>query len=94
MVRGAVVLMQYRSGGGTGRFQSVAACVPNNAGEYIGTYTTLIGDRVLPESVRLENGKIVVEYLDRRVGDPMSAIPIVKKIKVFVVAGGELIEQQ
>ena len=91
LVRGAVVLMQYNSGG-SGRFHIVAACIPDDEGEYIGTNAASLGDRILPEDIRFENGKIIVRYLIRRKEEPMSATPTVFQTKTFTIIGGELSE--
>lgn len=86
----AVVLIQQA--GGSGTFYYIAANVSTKEGKYIGTNPILLGDRIDPESIKIDNGKISVSYLDRKESEPMSTKPSVEKTKTFLVDGNSLSE--
>lgn len=64
--------------GGSGTFYYVAAAI-NYGGQYMGTHATLLGDRIDPVDIEIENSVIEVTYHDRRPGDPMAAEVSVQK---------------
>jgi hypothetical protein len=71
----AAVILVYQ-GGGSGTFYYVAAAI-NRADEYQGTNAMLLGDRVVPQALRIENRVIVADFADRRPDEPMAAPPTV-----------------
>jgi hypothetical protein len=75
------VLTQQRGGSGT-LFYAVAAL--NTAAGYVGSDGYLLGDRVAPQTTVVSphprhKNVIVVNYNDRRPGEPMTAEPAVGK---------------
>jgi len=82
----ALVLIQNT--GGTGTFFYVAAAI-NCTGGYRGTNSVFLGDRITVRHVSIRNGVIVVDYLDRRPGEPMAAMPTVAKSVYLTVRSGE-----
>ena len=60
----ALILIQ--ESGGSGTFYYVAANISTNEGKYIGTNAILLGDRINPQSIKIQNGNIIVNYLDRK----------------------------
>lgn len=75
--------------GGSGSFLYVAA-VPRNGHSYP---AVLIGDRVVPKSLVIERGQIVVTYLDRASNAPMAAPPSHKRVRRFGLQHGHLLDQ-
>ncbi len=73
------------SGGGSGTFYYVAALLNLGNGKGEATNVILLGDRVRLEAVRIEGGRIVVEMLDRKPGEPLAAPPSVKLSRTFGV---------
>jgi len=64
-----------RSGGGSGTFYYVVGAVQNQKGGYQGTDAVLLGDRIAPQTTEIKDGKVIVNYADRKSGEPMSAKP-------------------
>jgi hypothetical protein len=80
-----------RSGGGSGSFIYVAALI-SSLSSYKGTNALYIGDRIVPQSVSIEDGQITVTYLDRKSDEPMAVEPTVETTKKFVLRSGSLVE--
>lgn len=84
-----------QSPGGSGTFFYITAEVASFTSTNASTTKTnsiLLGDRIAPQNVSIVNGKIVVNYADRKVGEPMVAKPSVGVTKYFVVQNGLLVE--
>lgn len=86
------VLTQHRGGSGT-FFYAVAAL--NTEAGYLGSDGYLLGDRISPQTTALSPNPgpkkvIVVNYLDRRPGEPMTAQPSVGK-SVHLKLDGETV---
>lgn len=77
----AVILVQ--NPGGSGTFYYIAAAIDSGHG-VIGTNAILLGDRIAPQTVGISNGKITVNYADRKPNEPMSTPPSVGMTKYFV----------
>ncbi len=73
----AVVVIVYESGG-SGTFYYIAAAINQN-GSYRGTAGYLLGDRIIAQFVRFDDGLVEAHYLDRRPIEPMSTPPTVRK---------------
>ena len=80
-------LFLIRRTGGSGTFVYVAAAI-NIRGTFRGTNAVLIGDRVTPKSLEIRNGIVIVNYDDRRPGEPMAASPSVAKTLQLVFRNG------
>lgn len=70
--------------GGSGTFFYVVGAVQQSDGTYIGSDGYLLGDRIAPQSTNLSQNPrhknvIVVNYVDRAAGEPMTAQPSVGK---------------
>ena len=70
----AVMLVQ--NPGGSGTFYYVAAAI-NTASSAQGTNAVLLGDRIAPQNIQIQNGEIIANYADRSPGEPMTATPSV-----------------
>jgi len=85
----AFLLMQ--DGGGTGVFFYVVAVLKLKDG-YKTTDATFIGDRIAPQTTEIKDGKLIVNYADRRPDEPMSATPSIGVSRYFVLDGNVLKE--
>jgi hypothetical protein len=72
----AVVVIVYDSGG-SGTFYYIAAAINQN-GSYRGTAGYLLGDRIIAQFVKFDDGLVQAHYLDRWPDKPMSAPPTVR----------------
>lgn len=88
-----VAFLLTQDAGGTGIFYYVAAVV-SSAGGYKGTNAILLGDRIAPQTTEFSNGKIIVNYADRKPNEPMSADPTVGVSRYFTISGENLAEVQ
>ncbi len=84
-------LLLVHNPGGSGTFYYVAAAINVN-GRYQGTNAVLLGDRIDPMDMGIRNDAIVINYVDRRPEEPMSAAPSVNKTTVLILKNDKLIE--
>jgi len=84
-----VVFLVRQHGGGTGTFYFVVVALANKD-SYTGTNAEFIGDRILPQTTEIRNGKVIVNYADRKPDEPMVARPSVGVTKYFKVNNGLL----
>lgn len=77
--------------GGSGTFFYVVAALGSETG-YRGTNAIMLGDRIAPDTTEFHGGKIVVNYADRLIDEPMTARPSVGISRQFHVSHGILIE--
>jgi hypothetical protein len=75
--------------GGSGTFYYAAAAI-NFQNRYQGTNAVLLGDRIIPENIRIHNGVIVIYYADRRPGEPMSAEAAAVKSRTLILENNRL----
>lgn len=69
-----VAFLLVQDGGGSGSFFYVVAALKTSAG-WQGSDAVFLGDRIAPQTTQIQNGVIVVNYADRKAGDPMTAAP-------------------
>jgi hypothetical protein len=79
-----------QNGGGSGTFFYVVAALQTPDGGYQGTNAILLGDRIAPQTTEISNGQIIVNYADRKEGEPYSASPSVGVSKYLKVNGTRL----
>ncbi len=77
--------------GGSGVFTYVSAVI-NNGGIAQPADSVLIGDRVKVSEMVIANGALMVNYLDRKAEEPMSAKPTVPMTRVFTLQNGKLMD--
>lgn len=77
--------------GGSGSFYYAAAAL-NDSGSWRGTNAVFLGDRIAPQNVIIRDSVIVVNYADRRPGEPMTTPPSVGKSMVLAVKNERLVE--
>ena len=88
----AALILTY-SAGGSGTFYYVAAALQNpQSGIAIGTNAILLGDRIAPQNISINNGKIILNYADRKTSEPFSVPPTVGITRTFEIQGGTLAE--
>ena len=80
----AFILTQ--NSGGSGTFYYVVAALMFADG-YYGTNAVLLGDRIAPQTTGIKDGQVIVNYADRKEGEPMTAKPSVGVSKYFKVEG-------
>ena len=81
-----------QSSGGSGTFFYAAAALKTKDG-YTGTNAVLLGDRIAPQSTQISGGQLIVNYADRKPGEPFSTPPSVGVTKTFKVVDGKLVAQ-
>lgn len=77
--------------GGSGSFYHVVAAF-NRASQFVGSPAVLLGDRILPQQLAIRHGIVMVDYLDRRPGEPMATRPSQEVSKYLAVKEGRLAE--
>lgn len=86
-----IVFLLFQDGGGTGTFYYVAAAL-SSGGTYKGTNAILLGDRIAPQTTEIRDGKIIINYADRKPDEPFSEQPSVGTSKYLKVEGQKLVE--
>ena len=86
-----VAFLITQEGGGSGTFFYLVAALQSEAG-YQGTNAILLGDRIAPQTTQIENGRIVVNYAERKPDEPLTAQPSVGVSKQIQVLDGKLME--
>lgn len=87
----AIFLTQ--SSGGSGTFYYAAAAIRGMDGNMArGTNTIFLGDRIAPQNIEIKNGKMIANYADRDIREPMTASPSIGVSKYFVYDGTALKE--
>lgn len=89
-----VAFLLTQSTGGSGTFYYVVATLVTADGGYQGTNAILLGDRIAPQTTEIRNGEIIVNYAERKAGEPMTAEPSVGVTKYLKVQGTTLTEVQ
>lgn len=82
-----------QDGGGSGTFYYVAAALSSTDG-YKGTNAIFLGDRIAPQTTEFRNGEIIVNYADRKPGEPMTTDPSMGVSKYFKINDNKLEEVQ
>jgi hypothetical protein len=85
------VLLLVHDPGGSGTFYYIAASINEN-GRSRGTEAVFLGDRISPQRIGIRNGVVVVDYADRRPGEPMSTPPSIGTTKCLTFQAGRLAE--
>jgi hypothetical protein len=86
------VMLITVSGSGSGTFFYVAGAVLDKIGNISTTNSIFVGDRIAPQNINMMNGKVVVNYADRKTEESMSARPSIGVSKYFQVSGNILKE--
>jgi hypothetical protein len=86
-----VAFIMTQDNGGSGTFYYVVAAL-NTGNGYHGTNGVLLGDRIAPQTTEFRDGQIIVNYADRKPGEPMTTQPSVGVSKYLKVVGDTLSE--
>ncbi len=86
-----VAFILTQNSGGSGTFYYVVAALKTPSG-YQGTSALLLGDRIAPQTTEIKNGQIIVNYADRKSGEPMTTPPSVGVSKYVNVTGTTLVQ--
>ncbi len=65
--------------GGSGTFFYLVGAIQTLDGKYRGTEAMLIGDRIAPQTTEFRDGLVLVNYADRKPGEPFTTAPSVAK---------------
>lgn len=76
--------------GGSGTFYYVAVALGSAHG-YVGTNAILLGDRIAPQTTMIQDGDLIVNYADRKQGEPMTTQPSVGVSSYFKIVDGKLV---
>jgi len=88
----AALILTY-SAGGSGTFYYVAVALRDaESGKAMGTNSFLLGDRIAPQNITIDKGIIVVNYADRKSGEPMTTRPSIGITRTFNIQGAVLVE--
>lgn len=79
------------TGAGSGTFYYLVVALAKNEG-YSGTNGILLGDRIAPQTTEWRNGEIVINYADRKPGEPMITKPSVGVSRYFKINNDTLVE--
>jgi heat shock protein HslJ len=77
MINDAALLLTKNSGGSSTFFYAVLAL--NKGDMYQPTNALLLGDRIAPQTISVENGRAVYNYAERKTSEPMTTPPSVGK---------------
>lgn len=88
----AVMIITYQPGG-SGTFYYVVSVIKDfQIDQSMGTNAVLLGDRIAPQNVSINQGVILVNYADRKIGESFGTQPSVGISKWIVFKNGELVE--
>lgn len=79
-----IAFLVTQQAGGSGTFYYVVVALKTKNG-YQGTNAVLLGDRIAPQSTRIEKGMLIVSYMIRKPSQPMSVQPSVGVSRYFTV---------
>jgi hypothetical protein len=81
-----------QTSGGSGTFYYAVVALKTSAG-YVGTNAVLLGDRIAPQTTEVRDGQLIVNYADRKQGEPFTTPPSVGVSKFLKVVEGKLVER-
>jgi hypothetical protein len=80
-----------QSTGGSGTFFYAAVALRSGSG-WTGTNAVQLGDRIAPQPSQVRDGVLIVNYAERKPGEPMTASPSVGMSKYLRIVNGKLVE--
>ena len=86
-----VAFLVTQQTGGSGTFYYITSALKNDGG-YEGTNAVFLGDRIAPQSTQIREGKIIVNYAERKSGQPMTSQPSVGISRTFLIVNGQVVE--
>lgn len=76
-IRDAAVML-VNTPGGSGTFYYAVLVLSKND-TYLATNALLLGDRIAPQTITIENGRALYNYAERKAGEPMTTQPSMGK---------------
>jgi len=86
-----VAFILTQNSGGSGTFYYAVIALKTDSG-YQGSNAIFLGDRIAPQTTEIKNGEVIVNYADRKIGEPMTAKPSVGISKYLKIQGNSLVE--
>jgi hypothetical protein len=86
----AAVILSHEPAGDSTFFYSAVAI--NEKTSFVGSEAILLGDRIAPQTKRVENGIYIVNYADRQEGEAMTVSPSIGVSKYLKYENGRLTE--
>ncbi len=86
-----VAFLFTKDGGGSGTFYYVTVRLAEGE-RFKEINAVLLGDRIAPQTTEFRDGKIVVNYTDRKPDEPMTTKPSVGISRYFQVVANQLVE--
>ncbi|MDD4661886.1 MAG: hypothetical protein PHG24_01225 [Candidatus Pacebacteria bacterium] len=83
-----VAFLLTQDQGGSGTFYYLAVALSKNKG----LNAIFLGDRISPQVTEFKDGKIIVNYAERKEGDSFADVPSIGVSRYFQVINEELIE--
>lgn len=80
-----------QSGGGSGTFFYVVAALSQPSGGRVGSNAIFLGDRIAPQNIDVLDGSVIVNYADRKSGEPFTVQPSVGVSKIYDVSSNKLV---
>lgn len=77
--------------GGSGTFFYVVAAL-NMPNSTVGTNAVLLGDRIAPQNIQIQNGTIIANYVDRKKGEPMTTQPS-EGVSAYLIVHGTTLQR-
>lgn len=90
---GDTAFLLTQSSGGSGIFYYVVVLL-SQEGNYVGTNAIFLWDRIAPNTTEFQNGKIIVNYADRKSDETMHIAPSVGVSRYFKILDSRLVEIQ
>ena len=78
-------LMLVQDSGGSGTFYYIAAAINTPSGA-IGTNAILLGDRIAPQNIAIQNGQIVANYADPQPGRADDDAAVARGHEIFYLS--------
>ncbi len=88
----AALILTYSAGGSATFYYLAAALQDPQSGKAVGTNALLLGDRIAPQNITIDHDRIVVNYAERKMDEPMSVPPSVGITKTFEIRSAVLVE--
>ena len=86
-----VAFLLTQETGGSGTFYYIAVALASVKG-YQGLNAILLGDRIAPQTTEISQGKVIVNYADRKIDESFAIKPSVGVSKYFTVIDNKLVE--
>lgn len=87
-----IAFLLTQDGGGSGTFYYAVVALQSADNTYRGTNAVFLGDRIHPQSTSIMDGQLIVNYGERKMGEPMTAEVTVGVSKYLKVEQDTLIE--